>query len=130
MSLSCSYDFAMDGWWYEIQNQSDFKPLNTTKRKRCASCKTLIDINSDCIKFQRFRSPVTDIEERICDDAVQLANWYLCESCGEIYLNLEAIGYCYFLGDDLRQNLRDYWDLTEFEPDNQRMERTGKNHDN
>lgn len=64
--------------------------------------------------FERYRSPLSDIEERIQGDEVSLADWYLCESCGEIFLNLNAIGYCYYLGDDIRENLKEYWDLTGF----------------
>jgi len=116
MGLTCNCDFDPKGWWYEIRSK-DFETLKTKKRKRCASCKNLIDVDSDCIKFQRFRSPYTDIEERICGDVIQRADRYLCESCGEIYLNLNDLGYCYFLGDDLRENLRDYWELTGFKPE-------------
>jgi hypothetical protein len=49
-----------------------------------------------------------------------MAPWWLCEKCSEIYLNLDAIGYCYMAGDDLRDNLRDYWDLTGFKSPAQR----------
>jgi len=76
----------------------------------------LIEIGNLCLAFERYRSPLSDIEERIFGDEVRLVDWYLCESCGEIFLNLNALEYCYYLGDDLRENLQDYWDLTGFNP--------------
>ena len=113
--LSCDCDYDGDGWWYE--DQSDFSPLETSKRKRCRSCGELIDINALCIAFKRWRFPSTEIEEKIygAEDAeIKMADWHICESCGEIYLNLTDLGYCYILGDDLRVMLREYHKLTGF----------------
>ena len=114
--LSCSCEWDGDGWWYVPQNK--FKGLDTKKRRRCASCKELIDLGSDCIEFNRFREPLDDIEQRIWGDEVQLASKYLCDWCGQMYLNLDHLGYCYYLGDSIRENLEDYWNLTGFEPKN------------
>ena len=75
-----------------------------------------MDIGSDCVLFQRFRDAYNEIEERIWGEHVQLADWYLCDWCGETYFNLEVLGYCYYLGDSLKENMEDYWDLTGFEP--------------
>uniref|UniRef100_A0A6H2A376 Uncharacterized protein n=1 Tax=viral metagenome TaxID=1070528 RepID=A0A6H2A376_9ZZZZ len=126
MGLSCSCDFDGDGWWYSYSSKLDFKPFQGKYRKRCCSCKQLIDIGNLCLEFDRYRSPLSDIEERMCGDEVPLADWYLCEACGEIFLNLDAIGYCYYLGDDIRENMVEYWDLTGFYPDRtERLCRTG-----
>ena len=115
MGLSCNCDFD-DGWWYERSNDVDFEPLDTKKRKRCASCNTLIDVKADCLKFERFRCSNNVIEERIYGSEKRLADWYLCVACGEIYLNLNAVGYCYLLGEDLNEQLKEYWDITGFRP--------------
>lgn len=115
MSLSCSCHTEGD-WWYLIDTDPDFKPLSTSKRKRCQSCKELINVGADCLRFPCYRSPQTDVEERIYIDEVPLAPKYLCEPCGEIYLNLMALGYCYYMGDDLREQLKEYWELTGFVP--------------
>lgn len=112
--LSCSCECEGYGWWYT--SKYDFTPLKTNRRRRCCSCGKLININALCIELCRYRSPQSDIENQIFGDEVSLASWRLCESCGEIYLNLGAIGYCYWAGDDLRENLKDYWDITGFKP--------------
>lgn len=114
--LSCTCNIDDGGWWYLTSGNITFHPLKTTKRKRCYSCKAIIDLDALCMQFPRYRSPKTEIEEQIYGDEVPLAFAYLCESCGEIFLNLNAAGYCYFMGDDLRENLMDYWDLTGFKP--------------
>jgi len=118
MSLSCSCDYDPDSvsWWYLCPSDINFTPLKTSKRKRCCSCKILININNSCLSFSRYRAARSDIEERIFGDEVRLSDWYLCESCGEIFLNLNVLEYCYYMGDDLRENLQDYWDLTGFNP--------------
>jgi hypothetical protein len=110
--LSCSCEFDGDGRWYLFPN--DFTALNTKRRRRCCSCKEFIAIGSTCVELERYRSPVSDIEERICGDEIHLASRWLCEKCGEIFFNLDAPGYCYLLGDSLQDNLRDYWDITGF----------------
>jgi len=113
--LSCSCDFTGGGQWYYYP-PDDLTIFDQKRRKRCCSCRELIAIGSQCMKFSRCREPRSDIEEEIYGDEVKLASWYLCESCSEIYLNLTAFGYCYYPGDDLRENLRDYWELTGFKP--------------
>ena len=69
-----------------------------------------------CLEFDRWRNPVSDVEERIYGDGgeIQLACWYMCEWCGEMYLNLGALGYCHYLGDSIRGDMEEYWDLTGF----------------
>ena len=114
--LSCSCEWDGESWWNIPPD--DFTILKTNQRKRCRSCNKLIDIGSACIAFERYRCPVTNIEERICGDEVQLASRYLCEWCGEMYLNLEALGYCYFFGDSLVEIMQEYWELTGFKPAN------------
>ena len=112
--LSCSCDIEDCEFWYEPPD--DFKKLEAKRRKRCCSCNNLIDIGSLCLNFPRFRDSLTDIEERIWGDTVQLADWHMCEECGEIFLNLQDLGYCLYLGGPIREDLEDYWDLTGFIP--------------
>jgi len=111
MSLTCDCGYFSDYWYIP---DKDFKPLATKRRRRCCSCHSLIDVGADSIMLDRYRCPVNDIEERIYGDEVPLAPRFLCARCGEIYLNLDALGYCYYLGDSLEENLKEYWQLTGF----------------
>ena len=108
MGLSCSCpDWEGEGWFY-IPATEDFIKLDTNRSKRCCSCKELIGLGDDCLKFKRYRSPVSDIEEKICGDEVQMAPWYMCEKCGEQYMNLEALGYCLDISENMLGLLEEY----------------------
>ena len=113
VGLSCS---CYDDYEYWYHPPSDFTIFSLSRRKRCLSCKDLIGIGKPCLQFECFRNPYDDIEERIWGTEVQTADKYMCEKCGEIFLNLEAVGYCINLGDDMKDLLEDYWDLTGFQP--------------
>lgn len=112
--LSCSCDIDGSDWTYYPPN--DFVEFDEIRRKRCCSCNSLIDHWQPSLKFQRARDPRTDIEECIWGDEVYMAPWHMCEWCGEIFLNLDALGYCHNLGDSIKEDLEDYWDLTGFTP--------------
>ena len=114
MSLSCSCGSGdFERWYYPPE---DFDNLKANRRQRCYSCGKLIDLGSDCLIFERQRSPYTYIEEKIYGDEVPLANKYMCGPCGEIFLNLTAIGYCINIGGHMKEELREYWDITGFQP--------------
>lgn len=112
MGLSCDCNF--DNWgdertFYYVPH--DFTKLATKRRRRCCSCKELIGIGDPCLNFYRFHNPLYDIEENIYGDdgEVPMASWYMCESCGEIFLNLNDLGFCVDLGvDDMCECLREY----------------------
>ena len=116
MSLSCSCpDFSPENpgdWWYFIP--SDFSKLKTDKRKRCCSCNELINIGSDCLDFWRERLPYTEIEERISGEIIQISSLYMCETCGEIYLNLSDLGYCIDIKSNMQKCLEEYHAITGF----------------
>ena len=111
LNCSCA-DWEGDAWCYIPPY--DFTNLNTSKRKRCCSCKKMVDKNATCLKFERFRPATSDIEERIHGGDVDLAPWYMCEWCGEMYLNLDALGYCHMLGDSMVETMHEYWKMTGF----------------
>ena len=113
MSLSCECgDYEGDGWYYN--HYTWFIKLDTPRRKRCYSCKTLIDIGDDVIKFNRSRFTRSKVEEAIHGDEVRLAPIYFCNSCAEIFLNLTDLGYCLYLDRPMSDYLKDYHDLTGF----------------
>lgn len=112
MSLSCEcsdYDWESDGWAYRVPY--DFDTLRTKRRRRCQSCKTLIDIGSPCVAFDRHRYPQDDIEERIWGEGteISLATWYMCEECGGLFLSLEDLGFCIDIErDNMHELLEEY----------------------
>lgn len=110
--LSCSCDFNSDGWYYYLPD--GFSRFSRKRRKRCCSCHQFIEIGAQCVEFLRYRTAITEVEERICGDEIKLASWYMCEWCGEMFFNLESLGYCLTLGDSMKKSLKDYWNLTGF----------------
>lgn len=123
--LSCSCDFDSDGWYYCFPN--NFSLFGHKRRRRCCSCNKLIDIGAQCVEFDRYRPAITEVEERICGNEINLASWFMCEWCGEMFFNLESLGYCLTLGDSMKENLEDYWNMTGFKPGNQPRGKNEKN---
>lgn len=97
MSLSCACDYDGEGWSY--LGPDGYTVFDLKRRKRCCSCRQLIEHNAIAVRFERLRSPVTDIEEKICGTDVYLADWWMCERCGDLYFSLEELGYCVAIGD-------------------------------
>ena len=115
LSCDCEYDVDDAPWFF--YNPADFGILTTSRRKRCCSCKKLINIGALVLEFERARYAQNDIEYRIhSDDEIGMASWYHCESCGEIWLNLTAAGFCFDLEQDgdMHARLKEYHKLTGF----------------
>jgi len=118
MSLSCACEeWDGDGWFWVSPNK--FTALDTKRRKRCCSCKELISIGGQCLELERFKYPQDEIEERIYGEAteIQIASYYMCEPCGEILFNLEDLGYCINIIDNMQELLEEYKALANFERD-------------
>ena len=131
MSLSCSCDFDYEfsaGEWAYIFDGNEYQiPLKTNRRKRCVSCGKLIDAGAICNVYTRYRYPFDDIEARIkcgCHDiegafndepTIKIAPHYHCERCGEIWMNLTAIGYeCLSPNENMEEALKEYHELSGF----------------
>ena len=113
--LSCTCNGGDYDWWY-YGIPENFETFDGARRKRCISCNELINIGSDCVRFDCYCSPRSFVEENIYGDEVPIANRFMCEKCGEIFLNLSALGYCLEIGHNVKEDLEDYWELTGFEP--------------
>jgi len=114
MSLSCScYEYDGEGvFWYP---PDWFVNLTTKRRKRCLSCNSLINLNTPCLEFPYYSGCKDDIEYRIHGDVeIRRGTYRLCESCGEIYLNLSSIGYCLDISNSMVEYLKEYHELTGF----------------
>ncbi|MCP4460927.1 MAG: hypothetical protein GY816_23345 [Cytophagales bacterium] len=107
------YDYA---WVFDIP--TDFTKFEGARRKRCSSCRELIDIGTDCLCFSRRRAPRHEVEIAIYGEeyGVPLAPHRMCEKCGEIYLNLEDAGLCLSSEDDMRECMQEYHKMTGFKP--------------
>lgn len=131
LSCSCDYDYEVEpGEWtyyfYRVESYK-FRPLETSRRVRCCSCGELIDIGALCIRHRRHRYPHDEIEARIkcgcnmedafCDPpTIAISNHYQCERCGEIWLNLQSLGFeCLSPGENMEDALAEYHELSGFE---------------
>lgn len=118
MSLSCACDeYDGDGWYYI--GPSDYATMPVLdRRKKCCSCRRPIGGGDTVAWFDRYRAPLTEIEERICGNDVELAPMVMCECCADLYFSLVGLGYCINLGDNMRELARDYADLKAAEAAN------------
>ena len=113
--MSCNCDDYSD--WYAEPGE-DILPLDSEHTRRCQSCRKQIRPGDMCLRFDCWRYPETDeeIDQYDEDGKVPLPDEYLCEDCGEIYMNLTDLGYCIGLGADMCEALQDYQDMTGFDP--------------
>jgi hypothetical protein len=110
LTCECYYDGSEGFDWY-FERPEDYSTLKTKRRKRCCSCKNLIDTGTVCLEFTRYRHPGYDsIEERIYGEGaeVPLASWFVCEKCADIYFSLEELGFCIDLGESMQSLLEEY----------------------
>lgn len=109
MSLSCACN-EWDGEGEVYLPDEDLSKLDRGKnRRRCKSCGEPISQGDTVLKFDRGRGIETDIENRIYgDEMVPLAPVYHCEKCGEIYLNLSALGYCMYYDENMNEAIDQY----------------------
>lgn len=105
MSLSC--ECGDDGDWWYFQPE-DYSMLETKRWRKCCSCKALIRPGDLCLKFKCERHPQYEIEERIYGDEVPMPAKFMCESCADQYFNLDALGFCIQLTDNMMDLLREY----------------------
>ena len=118
MSLSCSCDFDtddFDGWWWE--DHSNFKPVKIGRRKRCCSCKELINIGTENLEFYRYRHAKDDVELNIHgDNPIPLASYFMCEECSGLYLALSELGYgCLDIGEPMKDYVAEYNEMRELD---------------
>lgn len=109
MALACSCgDFDDHEWHY--QGPEDYEDMPSGRaRKRCFSCRTLIDPGAVTTRFLRYRGAKTIIEEEIYGMDVPLADWWACEECSDLYFSLKELGFCITIGDEsMKDMVREY----------------------
>jgi hypothetical protein len=94
MSISCDCGGGDYDWWYIPP--LDYSILETNQRRRCFSCRGLIDLGADVGKFTNWRSPRDDIELRIYDEdgEIYMADTYMCETCIGLFWSMTELGFC------------------------------------
>jgi len=110
MPLSCScYNDNPDFYVYPPADYSEMPVFK--RRKRCASCETLIDAGAIVAKFTRDRCPRSGVEEAIYGDGpnIPLADQYQCETCADLYFSLVDLGFeCVMPDENMRALVREY----------------------
>lgn len=110
MSLSCYCDVDDADWYYEAGD--NFSLLDTKRSRKCCSCGAKLTPGSEVLRFMRYRHAAYDsIEEKIFGEGneIYLADWFMCETCGGLYMALNELGFCCDLGhDDMRELAKEY----------------------
>ena len=106
MSLDCYCgQEEWDRYWEPDDDFSVFAmPPSRRNGYRCVSCKKHIADHNAVLKINVFREEEHYLKPR-----------YLCERCGEIYLNLTAAGQCVIIDRNLKLDLQEYWELSGFQ---------------
>ncbi len=109
MSLSCSCDADGADWYYEPAK--DFSVLETKRGRKCCSCGAKIQPEEEVMKFRRWREPsdrCNYIEESIYGDEVPMAPWFMCETCGGLYLAVDDLGMCCDISENIAHQIKEY----------------------
>ncbi len=113
MPLSCDCDNDGDYDWFYIVPR-DYSTLATKRRKRCSSCKKLIDIGAVIAEFDCYRPPKDDVEDRIYgeDGEIPIASKYLCEPCADLWYSFRELGFdCIDPTENMNNLARQYAEL-------------------
>lgn len=116
MPLSCDCDYGE--WEYYADPDEDFSAAK--EDCKCNSCDKKIKQGDTVLHFTCYRGADPDSEEPEDIEAEENGDWvwlpdeYLCEHCGEIYLNLHEAGYCVCSGENMPNLLKEYQELTGF----------------
>lgn len=117
MPLTCSCNSGYDDYDWYYRSPDDYYTLQTSRRKRCSSCKVLIDKGAIVTEFERFRIASCDIEEDIygtCGE-IELASYYLCETCADLWFSLYELGFKCVSPDENMRELAKMVKQREFE---------------
>jgi hypothetical protein len=95
MPLSCSCDYDGGVAWHYYP-PGDYTPARASgARRRCSSCKTLIQYCEPTAVFECSRPAQSDIEEMIYGEGeeIPIADKRLCERCADLYFSFVELGY-------------------------------------
>ena len=116
MSLACDCDYDWypepgDWYWSEVTHQ--YSPLPFKQRKRCCSCRALIDLGALAVEHPRVKVPATEVEIKIFTDVgeIPLASDWMCETCGDLFFSLTELGYCVGPRSNMHDLVKEYTNL-------------------
>lgn len=112
MGLSCECEYEWDGEGYCYTDTIETE-LTFFRRKRCCSCKNLIENKTPILEFCRGRAPLSEVEEKIYgeDEMIDIASYYMCETCSDLYSSLDELGYCVSPTDNMHDLVIEYQEL-------------------
>jgi hypothetical protein len=118
LSCSCGLDPDDSERWYAVEGWTSLMAQGAKRRRRCSSCKELIDINAECLMFSNRRMPNETEEDIFGEDAeIDMAPSWHCEKCGEIFEGLDDAGFCFYINkDNMVDAMKAYHKLTGFKP--------------
>ena len=93
MSISCGCGFDLDG----PRTVGDPKFVTCRTERHCGSCHEKINVLDGMY-----------IQNMFNFDAIEtMSPHYMCESCGDLMLSINHLGFCYYL-DDIKGQWREY----------------------
>lgn len=111
MPLTCDMNDDPQRFFEPPRDEDWDAPLATKRARRCSSCNALIRVGEPANRFQRWRRPQREIEERIYVDEVPLAPLWLCSTCAELFSALSDLGFCVDPTEDMFSLLAQYQQL-------------------
>lgn len=74
-------------WLYTYTEQPVPMP-KTVRARRCYSCRKKLEPEEPVMAIYRWRSPRTEVEEKIHGNEVPLAIKYMCSHCRDIFMKI------------------------------------------
>jgi len=110
LSCGCDFEGDLDLPFYYIPN--DFQTCKSFKKVRCVSCKKPLKRFDLSVKFSWFLLKGADYDDDYKINGVD----YMCEDCGEKYLNLTALDFCIQVGPGISMDdyMAEYHEITGF----------------
>lgn len=110
LSCGCGYEGDIDLPFYYIP--TDFSIFKSFKKTECVSCSKKLKRFDLSVKFTWFVLKQYEYDEVYKLNGIN----YMCEECGEKYLNLTALDFCIEIGPGVSMDdyMEEYHDMTGF----------------
>jgi len=137
MPITCNYldasDVDLPGPFYNDDDVDYSVAPTLRRRKKCASCKSVINPGDTITSHPLYTFPRTDVEARIMgggyedwEAEIPLAPVEICEECSDLYFSFVEKGFAVFPHENQHDNLIHYHDYVYLT--GKETCREGKNH--